>query len=66
MHTARAEFNETRARAERSLMAARTLNKLPISAVEVEDISNAVLHLVSDDGRYVTGSTHVIDAGGQL
>ena len=46
--------------------AARTLNKLPIAAVEPSDISNAVLYLVSDAGRYVTGITHVIDAGGQL
>jgi SDR family mycofactocin-dependent oxidoreductase len=46
--------------------AALTLNKLPIPAVESVDISNAVLYLVSDDGRYVTGTTHVVDAGGQL
>ena len=46
--------------------AARTLNKLPIPMVEPVDISNAVLYLVSDDGRYVTGTTHVVDAGGQL
>ena len=46
--------------------AALTLNKLPIPMVEAIDISNAVLYLVSDDGRYVTGTTHVVDAGGQL
>jgi (+)-trans-carveol dehydrogenase len=46
--------------------AARTLNKLPVPAIEAVDISNAVLYLVSDDGRYVTGTTHVVDAGGQL
>jgi SDR family mycofactocin-dependent oxidoreductase len=55
--------NPTRADFER---AALTLNKLPIPAVEAVDISNAVLYLVSDDGRYVTGTTHVVDAGGQL
>jgi NAD(P)-dependent dehydrogenase (short-subunit alcohol dehydrogenase family) len=55
--------NPTRADFEK---AARTLNKLPIIAVEAVDISNAVLYLVSDDGRYVTGTTHVVDAGGQL
>jgi SDR family mycofactocin-dependent oxidoreductase len=55
--------NPTRADFEK---AARTLNKLPIVAVEAVDISNAVLYLVSDDGRYVTGTTHVVDAGGQL
>jgi hypothetical protein len=25
-----------------------------------------VLYLVSDSGRYITGITHVIDAGGQV
>jgi (+)-trans-carveol dehydrogenase len=46
--------------------AALTLNALPVPAIESVDISNAVLYLVSDDGRYVTGTTHVVDAGGQL
>lgn len=46
--------------------AARTLNRLPVAALEPGDISNAVLYLVSDDGRYVTGTTHVVDAGGAL
>lgn len=46
--------------------AARELNRLPASMVEPVDISNAVLYLVSDDGRYVTGTTHVVDAGGRL
>lgn len=46
--------------------AALTLNRLPIAAMEPEDISNAILYLVSDEGRYVTGTTHVVDAGGQL
>lgn len=55
--------NPTRADFEE---AARTLNKLPIAAVEPADISNAILYLVSDAGRYVTGITHVIDAGGKL
>ncbi len=55
--------NPTRADFEE---AARTLNKLPVPAIEPVDISNAILYLVSDDGRYVTGTTHVVDAGGQL
>jgi (+)-trans-carveol dehydrogenase len=55
--------NPTRADFE---VAARTLNKLPVAALEPADISNAVLYLVSDAGRYVTGITHVVDAGGQL
>ncbi len=55
--------NPTRADFEE---AAIQLNKLPVSMVEPVDISNAILYLVSDDGRYVTGTTQVIDAGGQL
>ncbi|GHE14601.1 mycofactocin-coupled SDR family oxidoreductase [Klenkia taihuensis] len=55
-HPTREDFEE----------AALTLNKLPVPAIEAVDISNAVLYLVSDDGRYVTGTTHVVDAGGQL
>jgi SDR family mycofactocin-dependent oxidoreductase len=47
-------------------VAARTLNKLPVAAIDPSDISNAILYLVSDAGRYVTGITHVVDAGGQL
>ncbi|MFA5607107.1 MAG: mycofactocin-coupled SDR family oxidoreductase [Leucobacter sp.] len=47
-------------------VAARTLNRLPIAAADPVDISNAILFLVSDDGRYVTGTTQVVDAGGQL
>jgi SDR family mycofactocin-dependent oxidoreductase len=55
--------NPTRADFEE---AARRLNHLPVAMTEPADISNAVLYLVSDDGRYVTGTTHVIDAGGRL
>jgi len=38
-------------------------NALPVSLVETIDISNAVLFLVSDDGRYVTGISLPVDAG---
>jgi SDR family mycofactocin-dependent oxidoreductase len=55
-HPTRADFEE----------AALTLNKMPVPALEAIDISNAVLYLVSDDGRYVTGTTHTVDAGGNL
>jgi SDR family mycofactocin-dependent oxidoreductase len=41
-------------------------NALPVDAVDPIDISNAVLYLVTDAGRYVTGTTFVVDAGGQL
>jgi NAD(P)-dependent dehydrogenase (short-subunit alcohol dehydrogenase family) len=47
-------------------VAARTMNALPTAALDPIDISNAILYLVSDDGRYVTGTTHVVDAGGAL
>src|SRR5699024_8310250 len=46
--------------------AARKLNMLPVSMVEASDITEAILYLVADSGRYVTGTTHVIDAGGRL
>ncbi len=46
--------------------AASQMNRLPVSMVEPIDISNAILYLVSDAGRYVTGTTQVIDAGGAL
>jgi (+)-trans-carveol dehydrogenase len=42
------------------------LNALPISMIEPIDVTNAVLYLASDDGRYVTGSTHLITAGAHL
>jgi len=39
------------------------MNALPIPWVEPIDISNAVLFLSSDEGRYITGVTLPIDAG---
>jgi SDR family mycofactocin-dependent oxidoreductase len=36
---------------------------LPIRWIEPEDISNALLWLVSDEARYVTGSTLAVDGG---
>lgn len=38
-------------------------NVLPIPWLEVDDISNAVLFLASDDARYITGVTLPVDAG---
>jgi (+)-trans-carveol dehydrogenase len=46
--------------------AAGTLNALPVAVTEVEDISHAIVYLVAGSGRYVTGTTHVVDAGGLL
>jgi hypothetical protein len=53
--------NPTRADFEEAAM---TLNRLPVAALEPGDVTNAVMYLVSDEGRYVTGTTHLIDAGG--
>lgn len=38
-------------------------NAMPVDLVEPEDISNAIVWLVSDDARYVTGVTLPVDAG---
>ena len=40
-----------------------TLNALPLRWVEAVDISNALLFLASDEGRYITGVTLPVDAG---
>jgi SDR family mycofactocin-dependent oxidoreductase len=39
------------------------LNAMPVPWVDPVDISNAVLFLASDESRYITGTTQVIDAG---
>jgi NAD(P)-dependent dehydrogenase (short-subunit alcohol dehydrogenase family) len=41
----------------------KALDAMPVPWVEAVDISNAVLYLASDEARYVTGTTTVIDAG---
>ncbi|MCX4096807.1 mycofactocin-coupled SDR family oxidoreductase [Nocardia sp. alder85J] len=38
-------------------------NALPITMTEARDISNAVLYLVSDESRHVTGTELKVDAG---
>ena len=43
--------------------ASQAVNALPIPWVEPVDISNAVLFLASDEGRYVTGVTLPVNAG---
>jgi SDR family mycofactocin-dependent oxidoreductase len=49
--------------AEEPSAAGAITNLLPVELIESVDISNAVLYLVSDDGRYVTGVTLPVDAG---
>jgi SDR family mycofactocin-dependent oxidoreductase len=41
----------------------QSVNALPIPWVEPVDISNAILFLASDEGRYITGVTLPVDAG---
>jgi (+)-trans-carveol dehydrogenase len=48
---------------EEAAEAFKPLNALPVPWVEAVDISNAVLYLASDEARYVTGTTMVVDAG---
>lgn len=43
-----------------------SLNALAVPYVESIDISNAVVHLASDDARYVTGVALPVDAGGSM
>jgi SDR family mycofactocin-dependent oxidoreductase len=38
-------------------------NALPVQLVDVVDVSNAVLYLLSDESRYVTGTQLKVDAG---
>jgi SDR family mycofactocin-dependent oxidoreductase len=44
-------------------MAARLANPLPVPVIECVDVSNAVVFLASDEGRYITGITLPVDAG---
>ncbi|SEP54542.1 mycofactocin-coupled SDR family oxidoreductase [Amycolatopsis saalfeldensis] len=39
------------------------MESMPVPYLEPIDTSNAVLHLASDEARYVTGTTHVVDLG---
>jgi (+)-trans-carveol dehydrogenase/(-)-trans-carveol dehydrogenase len=41
-------------------------HKLPVDAVEPEDIANVILFLLSDAARYITGSAVAVDAGAVL
>ena len=52
--------NPTAADAAEVLMAR---NLLPVPWVEPVDVANAVVFLVSDQGRYITGTQLVVDAG---
>jgi SDR family mycofactocin-dependent oxidoreductase len=52
------------AHAKHGAQVAKTLEHLlPVQRVEVSDISNALLYLVSDETRYVTGISLPVDCG---
>jgi SDR family mycofactocin-dependent oxidoreductase len=38
-------------------------NALPVPMIQAEDVSNAIIYLCSDLGRYITGTTMPVDAG---
>jgi SDR family mycofactocin-dependent oxidoreductase len=52
--------------AEDMVPAAQQMHVLPIAWVEPADISNAILFLVSDEARYITGVTLPVDGGSML
>lgn len=39
------------------------LTRMTVATLDPDDIANAILYLTSDDGRYVTGTVHVVEAG---
>jgi SDR family mycofactocin-dependent oxidoreductase len=58
--------NPSQADAEAPGSAARQMHAIPIPWVDVDDITNAVMYLASDESRYVTGTTLTVDAGRTL
>lgn len=50
---------------EQPAIAENLQNPLPVpnGLLEPEDVTNSIMHLVSDSGRYITGSTFMVDAG---
>jgi (+)-trans-carveol dehydrogenase len=52
--------------AEDMVPAAQMMHVLPIAWVEPADISNAILFLVCDEARYITGVTLPVDGGSML
>lgn len=48
---------------EDALEALTAMHALPVPFLDPADVSNAVVYLASDDGRYITGTAHIVDAG---
>lgn len=44
-------------------LAGSLTNAIPVEAVDPIDVTNAILWLVSDDARYITGTVVPVDAG---
>jgi enoyl-[acyl-carrier-protein] reductase (NADH) len=36
---------------------------VPNGLLEPSDVTDSIMHLVSDSGRFITGSTFMVDAG---
>ena len=53
----------TREDAEQPDSAYVAANAIPVPWIDVDDVTNAVLFLVSDEARYVTGTAIPVDAG---
>jgi NAD(P)-dependent dehydrogenase (short-subunit alcohol dehydrogenase family) len=49
--------------AQNEHLAKAMANALPVTVIEPSDVSETVLFLVSDSGRYYTGTTLMLDAG---
>lgn len=48
------------------LQAAQEINALPVPVLAPIDIAHAMLYLVGDSGRFITGTMQVLDAGASL
>jgi SDR family mycofactocin-dependent oxidoreductase len=46
-----------------ALEALTAMHALPVPFLDPTDVSNAVVYLASEEGRYITGTAHIIDAG---
>jgi len=51
---------------EKAIPGFTSLNALEIPWIESVDVSNAVLFLLSDEARYITGATLPVDAGAAI
>ena len=53
----------TREDAEKPDSAYRAANAIPVPWIDADDVTNAILFLVSDEARFITGTAIPIDAG---